>query len=114
MVGQSLPGLAASGTISGTDAMIDRGAIFTSILQRNELRRGFLPLLDVHAVYRREVEQALWREHVEQHHEEVRAQVLRDYRERLGSEMLSAGGRWAVNTMVTKTLAKSFKARRST
>ena len=74
--------------------MTDRGAILTNILIRQNLRReAKLPLLDVRREYERIVEQARWREHVDQHYEEGRAQVLRDYRERLGSEMLSAGGR---------------------
>ena len=94
--------------------MADPGAIFTDILTRRHLRReAKLPLLDVHVVYRREVEQALWREHVRQHHEEVRAQVFDDLRQRLGREPLSAGGRWAVNAMVTKTLAESFTGPRT-
>jgi hypothetical protein len=95
--------------------MLDRAAIFSSILTRNALRReAHLPLLDVRGSFKREVRQALWREHVEQHHETVRAQVLRDFRERLGSDMLSAGGRWAINAMTHKTLVESFRARRST
>ena len=95
--------------------MADRGAIFADVLARNALRReAKLPLLDVRREYERIVEQALWREHVERHYEEVRAQVLDDLRKRLGREPLSAGGRWAVAALVTKALAESFRAGRST
>lgn len=95
--------------------MPDRAAIFSSILDRIALRReARLPLLDVRRTFEREVGQALWREHVEQHHAEVRAHVVDDLRQRLGREPLSTGGRWAVNALTNKALVESFRARRRT
>ena len=95
--------------------LVDRAAIFADILARNALRRGAqLPQLDVRATFEHEVEQALWREHVEQHHAEVRAQVLDDLRKRLGREPLSAGGRWAINALTQKALVKRYRAQRPT
>ena len=93
--------------------MVDRAAIFSSILARNALRRGAqLPQLDVRATFEREVEHALWIEHVERHHAEVRAQVLDDLRQRFGREPLSAGGRWAISALTQKALVERYRAHR--
>ena len=95
---------------------VDRVAIFADILARNALRREVkLPTLDVHRVYRREVEQALWREHVERHHEATMVTVLHELRAKQGPNFpQSAGGRWAVNALVAKALKESFKGVRQT
>ena len=92
--------------------MPDRSAIFSSILTRNALRReAHLPLLDVRQTFDREVEQALWRAHVGQHVETVRAQVWARRRAHHGPTWgLSAGGRWAVNAEVRAILRESFQA----
>lgn len=96
--------------------MVDRAAIFSSILARNDLRRNsHLPLLDVRRTYEVEVERALWVEHVRDHHEIVRAEVLRVEREKQGPTFpQSGGGWWIVAAKVQATLAERFRARRST
>ena len=89
---------------------IDRAKILEALLQRNALRReAHLPLLDVTAVYRREVEQARWREHVNAFYAGVHAAVLGRYRVQYGPAWGgSTGGRWAVQAEVSKLLRESF------
>lgn len=89
----------------------DRAAIFADILGRNQLRReAKLPLLDVRATYAREVEQGLWRAHVEQHQATVRVEVWSRYRAKHGPDWgFSAGGRWAVAAEVHKLLRARFR-----
>ena len=96
--------------------LIDRSAIFSSILARNALRReAKLPLLNVRSEYERIVDLALWRAHVERNHEVTTATLLRELRAKQGPNFpQSAGGRWALNALVAKNLKESFEARRST
>lgn len=91
--------------------MPDRSAIFSDILARNALRiEAKLPLLPVGTTYRREVERARWREHVQQHQEAVHAVILREQRARYGSDYpQSAGGRWAMSILVHRSLRASFR-----
>ena len=89
--------------------------IFSSILARNDLRRtSRLPLLDVRRTWESEVDRALWAEHVRDHLETVRAEVLRVEREKRGSAFPeSGGGWWIVAARVRATLVETFRARRS-
>ncbi len=90
--------------------LVDRAAIFSDILTRNTLRReAQLPSLDIRSEYAQILRHELWRVHVEQHREGVRAQVLRNYRKRHGVEPVSAGGMWMINAQVNMALAESFK-----
>ena len=92
--------------------MIDRAEIFRCILAKNALRReALLPLLDVRQIYEREIKLARWLEHVEEHGERVRAEVLRSHRIKYGSDYpSSAGGRWAINALTWKALEASFRS----
>lgn len=94
--------------------MPDRAAIFADILTRNALRReARLPLLNVRATFEREVNRALWIEHVHEHLETVRAEVLRIEREKRGSTFPeSGGGHWIIAARVRATLIETFRARR--
>lgn len=89
---------------------IDRSAILTTILQRQALRReAQLPLLNVRAEYERTVEQALWKTHVDECGEAVRAEVLAELRSRHGPQFgYSVGGLWAVRLRTEKRLREMF------
>ena len=91
--------------------IVDRGAIFSNILARQALRReARLPLLDIGSEYRRAVEQALWRVHVEKHLDEVRAEILVQQRAKHGPEWPSSwGGRMVLSVMVQQALKVSFR-----
>ena len=91
---------------------IDRSAIFSDILRRNVLRReAHLPLLDVRTTYDGEVEQALWRAHLAQHHAAVREEVLADLRAEHGAGFGgSTGGRWAINALTHTRLRERFRS----
>lgn len=88
----------------------DRGAILSTILRRQTLRReAQLPLLDVRAEYDRAVEWARWKAHVVKHGEIIRDQVLAELRAKHGSQFGSSiGGLWAVRLLTTKRLRDLF------
>lgn len=91
--------------------LIDRAAIFSTILRRQALRReAQLPLLDIRAEYERAVEQALWQAHVEEHGETVRAEVLAELRAKHGPQFgQSVGGLWAIRILTGRRLAEMFE-----
>ena len=91
--------------------IVDRGAIFSNILARQALRiEAKLPRLDVHTEYRRAVEQALWRVHVEKHLDEVREEILARQRAKYGPEWPSTwGGRMGLSIMMQRALRASFR-----
>lgn len=95
--------------------MVDRAALFSSVLARNVLRReAQMPQLDVRATFESEIDRALWVEHVRDHLETVRAEVLRIERARRGPTFPeSGGGHWIVAAKVRAALVKSFQAERS-
>lgn len=108
--------------IRGTEfTIVDRGAIFTSILARQALRiEAKLPRLDVRTEYRRAVEQALrraeevrWQRHAELHLDQVREEILARQRASHGAEWPSSwGGRMLLSVMVEKALKVSFRLAR--
>ena len=95
--------------------LVDRAAIFSSILARNALRReAQLPQLNVRATFEREVEHRLWAEFVAEHGERVHAEVLAERRAKFGPDYpLSAGGRMGVAALVQRALVERYHARRS-
>ncbi len=103
--------LIPSYTETATLQPVDRAAIFSSILERNALRReAQLPLLDTRATYEREVTQALWRTHRTANYEAVRAEVVGRLRARFGPKWgFSAGARWHVEIETDRELRRSFR-----
>lgn len=103
--------LISSYTETVTPELVDRAAIFASILTRNALRReAHLPLLDVRVTYERELAQALWRAHVNEHYEAVRAEVVARLRARFGKRWGgSAGARWHVEIETDRELRRRFR-----
>ena len=99
------------GEMQNIRLQIDRGAIFNMILKRQALRReAQLPLLDIHSEYHRAVEQALWRQHVELHHDRVRADILAQQRARHGQGWgLSWGGQFGLSLLTHRALQASFR-----
>lgn len=93
--------------------MIDRAAIFATILHRQALRReALLPLLNVRAEYERAVGQALWSAHVDRYYTAVRAGVLEELRARHGPQFGgSVGGLWVVRLLVSKRLQEMIRQR---
>jgi hypothetical protein len=89
---------------------VDAAAILASIWARNALRReAQLPLLSVRATFERELRQARWSAHVEEHYAETREQVLADQRAKHGQGWgLSVGGRWGAHLLTMKALQESF------
>lgn len=96
---------------TATSQPVDRAAIFTSVLKRNALRReAHLPLLDVRVTYERELAQALWRAHANEHYEAVRAEVVARLRARFGPKWgFSAGARWHVEIETDRELRRIFR-----
>ncbi len=89
---------------------MDRSAIFSRILERNRLRRAAqLPALPVRETYEREVRAARWREIIEKHYRDVRADVAQQLRARHGPDHgNSAGGRWSVELLTRKALKERY------
>jgi hypothetical protein len=90
---------------------VDAAAILASIWARNALRReAQLPLLPVRATFEREVRQARWSAHVEQHYATTRTRVLDELRARHGEGFgYSVGGRWIIEAMTTQALRTTFR-----
>lgn len=90
--------------------MIDRAVIFTSILNKNALRRRVgLPEWPIRATYDTEIRGAAWREYARQHRDRVYAEVLARQRTRFGADYpASAGGQMAVACLVGKALRDGF------
>lgn len=88
----------------------DRGAILSTILRRQALRReAQLPLLDVRSEYERAVEQAQWKVHVETYGDAVRAQVLAELRAKHGPQFgYSIGGLWVVRSLAAERIRQIF------
>src|SRR5277367_4397797 len=89
---------------------MDRAAIFTEILKRNELRRAnLLPRLDVRAEFARQVALVRQQEYYarcDEHAEErevIRLEVLAELRAKHGANFgHTMGGRWAVGHLTWK------------
>ena len=95
--------------------MIDKAAIFTSILTKNALRReAGLVEWPVRATFDEECRSASWREYVQLHGARVRAQVLTEQQLRHGEAWpISGGGRMFYSCLVAKALAEGFAAQRA-
>lgn len=91
--------------------MIDKAAIFTTILHKNALRReSGLPEWPVRATVERDWQSASWREYVQLNGARIRAQVLAKHRLRHGPEWpASSGGRMAFSLLVSKALGDGFR-----
>jgi hypothetical protein len=88
---------------------MDRAAIYSDLCRRNALRKeAKLPLLNVHAEYRRLVEVQRWAEIVEQHWEVVEAEILAEKRRERSDWGISAGGRLALRLLTLKTLRERY------
>jgi hypothetical protein len=85
--------------------VIDKAAIFTELTRRNAVRRrAQLPLLDMRDELDRAVEFTRWKAVWEEHADRVRSEVIAELSKRLGGELQSAGGRWAVGILTLKRL----------
>jgi hypothetical protein len=85
--------------------MIDKAAIFIELTRRNAVRRrSQLPLLDMRDEFNRAVEFTRWKAVWEEHADRVRSEVIAELSKRLGGELQSAGGRWAVGILTLKRL----------
>lgn len=91
--------------------IIDRAAIFKTILDRQALRRAArLPPLDVPKLYRRAIELSLWQRHVALHLEQVQRQVLAQQRVKHGPQWPSSwGGRAVLLVLVQRELKFEFE-----
>ena len=93
--------------------MIDRAAIFTSILKKNALRRDVgLPEWPVRRTYEKEVRSVAWREYIRQHSARVHAKVIAQQRARLGADFpQSAGGgvEWVWPVLLAKLFGSDFR-----
>ncbi|KOX59176.1 hypothetical protein ADL19_05560 [Streptomyces purpurogeneiscleroticus] len=91
--------------------IVDRSAIFSTILVRQALRREVhLPLLDIGREYYTAVNRALWRQHCEKHLDEVQTDILTRQRARHGADWPSSwGGRMGLAIMVERALKASFR-----
>jgi hypothetical protein len=113
------PKLRTSSRNQGVEAtVVDRSAIFSTILARQALRRdAHLPLLDIGSEYRAAVaqalrarEQTLWQRYAELHHDRVRGEILARQRAKHGPEWPSSwGGRMALSILVQRALKASFR-----
>lgn len=94
---------------------VDPAVILASVWERNALRReAQLPLLPVRATFERELQQARWRDHVDQNYAATRERVLAEQRDRHGQSWgLSAGGRWGTHLLTMKVLQASFRVPRA-
>jgi len=103
----------AGGNRNDEVTVVDRGAIFSALLARQALRiEAKLPRLDIPTLYRRSVEQALWRQHVELHHDRVRADILARQRARHYKAWPQTwGGRVGLSVMVQQALKASYRRR---
>ena len=93
---------------------INKVAIFAAILRRNELRReAQLPLLNVLALYSREVGyQQSWAVH-DAHFPPVRAEVIKRLTAERGSEYIrTRSGAWRVHVEATRSLQERSPIRR--
>ena len=95
--------------------MIDKSALFTSILQRNTLRREVgLPEWPVRPTFDKECRSASWREYVQLNGSRIRAEVLAKQRLRHGEAWpISGGGRMAYSLLVLNALGDGFRDQRS-
>jgi hypothetical protein len=103
------------GEFSAT-TQVDAAAILASVWARNNLRReAQLPLLPVRTTFKRELHQARWSAHVEQHYAATRERVLAEQRARHGQGWgFSIGGRWGTHSLTMKILQTSFRATHTT
>jgi hypothetical protein len=93
---------------------MDRSAIFSGILERNELRRAAqLPPLPVRETYEREITAAEWRSFCDQHAAFVRDQILAERRATYPDWGNSAGGQLALGLLTEKRLRERFGQQRS-
>lgn len=94
-----------------TKKTVDAAAVLTSIWAKNALRRtSGLPLWPVRETFERELKEAYWRAHVEEHYEATRTRVLTQLRARHGEGFgLSAGGRWVIEARTSEALRSSFR-----
>ena len=93
---------------------IDRMAILAAILRRNGLRRETqLPLLNVLALYRREVAyRRSWGLH-NAYYPALRAEVVERLTTERGSEFIrTRSGAWMVHTEATRLLRERFPIRK--
>lgn len=92
---------------------VDAAEILSSIWAKNALRRtSGLPLWPVRETFERELRQARWRVHLEQHYVGVRDDVLAERRARYGEGWgFSAGGRWVVHFLTMQKLREMFPAK---
>lgn len=90
---------------------VDAAVILSSIWEKNALRRtSGLPLWPVRETFERELEQARWRAHVDEHHEATRTRVLGDLRARHGEGFgLSAKERWLIEARTSHALRATFR-----
>lgn len=90
---------------------VDAAVILTSIWIRNALRReAQLPLLPVRVTFERELRQARWSAHVEEHYAGTRTRVLGELRAQHGEGFgYSVGGRWIIEAMTIQALRAVFK-----
>jgi hypothetical protein len=85
--------------------MIDKAAIFAELTRRNVVRRqAKLPLLDMRDEFDRAVEFTRWKAACDEHAHRVRSEVTAELSKKLGGELQSAGGRWAVSILMLKRL----------
>lgn len=93
---------------------IDKVAILAAILRRNALRReAHLPLLDVLALYRKELTyRRSWAVH-DSHHPALRDEVVERLTAERGSEFIrTRPGAWRVHVEATRLLHERFPVRR--
>jgi hypothetical protein len=92
---------------------IDRASLFTSILERNALRReAKLPLLPVRETFETEVRIAEWHAFCEQHAQAVWDEILGEKRRTYADWGNSAGGQLYLRVMTTKALRERFAQQR--
>ena len=93
---------------------IDKTAIFAAILRRNALRRAArLPLLDVLALYHKEVAyRQSWALH-DAHYPALRGEIVERLTAERGSEFIrTRSGAWRVHIEATRLLRERYQIRR--
>ena len=90
---------------------VDAAEILNAIWAKNALRReAGLPLWPVRETFERELCQARWRAHVDEHYEVTRARVVAELRfhhsNRFGG---SASGRWMIEALAARALRETFR-----